>query len=296
MDRLRPWLIAARPRTLLLATASVFMGSALAAADGSFRLSVALLTWLTATLLQVLSNFANDYGDFRHGADRERRGPARAVQSGAVSPRQMLAAIAVSGALALLSGLALVLVAFWGRPLLMAGFILLGAAALWAAVAYTATDRPYGYAGLGDLMVLIFFGWVAVAGSYALQAMRLPWAVWLPATSSGLLAVAVLNVNNIRDLESDRRAGKRSLPVRLGGRWARVYHGALLALAVLCALAYAQMRSGMWRWLFLIILPLLAQHLWQLWRRDASQLDPLLKQMALATLAFTVLFGLGMLL
>jgi 1,4-dihydroxy-2-naphthoate octaprenyltransferase len=275
------------------------MGTALAASHGYLRPLIALLSWLTATLLQVLSNLANDYGDFRHGLDNaERLGPKRAVQSGAVSSRQMLAATAITAALALVSGLALVLLAFWGRPDLILLFILLGAAALWAAIAYTATDKPYGYVGLGDLMVLIFFGWVAVAGSYFLQTLRLPVDILLPATSSGLLAVAVLNVNNIRDITSDQKSGKISLPVRLGAKRARLYHAALLITAVLCATLYVYGRgASRASWLFLLSTPLLVIHMRRLWQRyEPHAIDPLLKQMALTTLAFTLLFGLGVLL
>lgn len=275
------------------------MGTALAVSHGHARPLVAILCWVTATLLQILSNLANDYGDFRHGVDNaERLGPKRVVQSGAASSQQMLVAIGVTAALALVSGLGLVLLAFWSRPYLILLFILLGAAALWAAVAYTATDKPYGYIGLGDLMVLIFFGWVAVAGSYFLQALSLPVDILLPATSSGLLAVAVLNVNNIRDLESDKRSGKISVPVRLGAKGARVYHGVLLAAAVLCAVAYVYERgAALAAWLFILAVPLLILNLQRIWQRyEPATIDPLLKQMSLATLAFTLLFSLGMLL
>lgn len=298
-SQFRPWLLAARPRTLLLATASIVMGTALAASHGHIRPLVAMLCWLTATLLQILSNLANDYGDFRHGIDNaERLGPKRVVQSGAVSSRQMLMAIGITAALALVSGLVLVLLAFWSRPYLIFLFILLGAAALWAAVAYTATDKPYGYMGLGDLMVLIFFGWVAVVGSYFLQALSLPVDILLPATSSGLLAVAVLNVNNIRDLESDKRSGKISVPVRLGAKGARVYHGFLLGAAVLCSIAYVYGRgASLSGWLFILSVPLLFLNLRRIWRRyEPLTIDPLLKQMSLATLAFTLLFSVGILL
>ena len=204
------WIDAMRPRTLPLAIASILMGSALAASRSPFSWTITILAITTAVLLQILSNLANDYGDSQHGADSvQREGPLRAVQSGAVSSRAMLLASGITALLAMISGLALLWVAFGseGRQFFVL-FVLLGLAAILAAVGYTAGFRPYGYAGLGDLAVLIFFGWAAVMGTYFLQTMRLDWDIFLPATSCGLLAVAVLNINNIRDRRSDSLAGK----------------------------------------------------------------------------------------
>jgi len=176
-------------------------------------------------------------------------------------------------------------------------FILLGGAAIGAAVTYTAGKAPYGYAGLGDLAVLIFFGWVGVLGSYFVQTARWDWSVFLPATACGLMAVAVLNVNNIRDMESDRQAGKRSLPVRLGLARARAYHWLLLGLAVFCATAYVLLTfSSFWQFLYLLATPLLARNGLAISRTphaDLPSLNPWLKQMSLAALAFAGLFSLG---
>jgi 1,4-dihydroxy-2-naphthoate octaprenyltransferase len=289
-----------RPRTLPLATASIILGTALAAARGSFDWRVAALCLLTALLLQVLSNLANDYGDSLHGADRaERQGPRRAVQSGLVSAAQMRQAAIIVALLAMASGLLLLWLAFgsaaFGLTLL---FLVLGAAAVGAAVTYTAGKRPYGYVGLGDLAVLIFFGWVGVVGSYFVQTQSLDWLMWLPATSLGLLSVAVLNVNNIRDLDSDRLAGKNSIPVRLGLRRARVYHWALLAGATFLAVAFAVLAyRSPWQFLFLLAVPLLVRNGLAISRTDAlPTLNPWLKQMSLASLAFAVLWSLGELL
>lgn len=296
-DRTAVWIGATRPRTLPLATAGIVMGSSLAFAAGSFKPVVALLCLLTAALLQILSNLANDYGDSLHGADRvERKGPKRAVQSGQVSPGQMRRAIVVCAVLAMLSGLALLWAAF-GRDLvsLTLLFILLGAVAVAAAVTYTAGRMPYGYAGFGDLAVLIFFGWVGVLGSYFLQAMQLTWPLFLPATSCGLLAVAVLNVNNIRDLESDRLAGKRSIPVRIGLARARMYHRFLLGGAVILGVIYVLLTyTSLWQFLFLLSVPLLVRNGQAISRtEDLPTLNPWLKQMSLTTLLFAVLFGVG---
>ncbi|MCB0017650.1 MAG: 1,4-dihydroxy-2-naphthoate polyprenyltransferase [Anaerolineales bacterium] len=294
------WLEAARPRTLVLAFACIILGAFLAAAAGAFSWPLLILSLLTATCLQILSNLANDYGDSVHGADhKERSGPQRAVQSGAIAAGTMKQAIATTAGLAVVFGLALILLAFGLAGLwLVLIFALLGAAAIWAAIAYTASSRPYGYVGLGDLFVLIFFGWVGVAGSYFLHTAALSGAILLPATSCGLLAVAVLNVNNIRDIESDRKAGKQSIPVRLGRERARLYHWMLLAGAVLGAIVYVLLQPGnAWEWLFLLATPLLLRNGLAVTRGEtAAELDPYLKQMSLSTLAFVILLGLGQLL
>ena len=294
------WLEAARPRTLVLAFACIFLGSLLAAAIDAFSWSILLLSLFTATCLQILSNLANDYGDSIHGADSsERSGPQRAVQRGAITAAAMKRAILVAAVLAMISGLALVLLAFGTAGLLyVLLFVLLGAAAIWAAIAYTASSSPYGYVGLGDFFVLIFFGWVGVLGSYFLHTAAFAWPVLLPATSCGLLAVAVLNVNNIRDIESDEKAGKRSIPVRLGPRRARIYHWLLLAGAVISAVLFVVLQlESPWQWLFLLALPLLARNGVAVWRgRSSADLDPYLRQMSLSSLAFVILLGVGQLL
>jgi 1,4-dihydroxy-2-naphthoate octaprenyltransferase len=294
------WLNAARPRTLPLALASIIMGTTLAAAEGSFDWVVAFFCVLTAILLQILSNLANDYGDSMHGADRvERQGPKRAVQSGQVTPVEMRRAISLTSFLSIISGLLLLWLAF-GAELLSFTlvFILLGAAAIAAAITYTAGKSPYGYAGLGDVAVLIFFGWVGVIGSYFVQTTRFSWPVFLPATACGLLAVAVLNVNNIRDMESDMLAGKRSMPVRLGLRRARLYHWVLLLLAVFFATTYVLLHySGGWQFLYVLALPLLIRNGLAIGRtNDLPRLNPWLKQMSIASLIFVALFGVGQIL
>ena len=300
MTSLHPWLLAARPRTLLLAVASIGMGILLAVSTNQADVTVSALCLLTAVLLQILSNFANDYGDSLHGADNaERVGPERAVQGGLVSLAAMRRAVIVTASLVVISGSALIAAALGPAELLLSlAFVALGGAAVWAAIAYTATANPYGYAGLGDVMVFLFFGWAAVLGTYYLQAGQLTWSLLLPATASGLLATAVLNVNNIRDLKSDKKVGKNSLPVRLGPRRARVYHALILLGSALAAFAYVFLtyRSA-WQFLFVLALPLLALNGVRVWRgRDPAALDPLLKQMSIAALVFTLLFGVGQIL
>jgi 1,4-dihydroxy-2-naphthoate octaprenyltransferase len=261
---------------------------------------VALLCVLTAVLLQILSNLANDYGDSLHGADHvERKGPKRAVQSGQVTLAAMRRAIALTALLAVLSGLLLLWVAFgndaFSSTLI---FILLGAAAIGAAITYTAGKLPYGYAGLGDIAVLVFFGWVGVIGSYFVQTTLFYPSLLLPATACGLLAVAVLNVNNIRDLESDRVAGKRSVPVRLGLSRARAYHWLLLVSAALFATVFVLLNFvSIWQFLYLLALPLLVRNGLAISRTDdLPTLNPWLRQMSLAALAFVTLFSAGQIL
>ena len=291
------WLDAMRPRTLPLATASILMGSALAASRPPFSWAVTILAIITAILLQILSNLANDYGDSQHGADSaHREGPQRAVQSGAISSRKMLAAIVITSLLSAIIGIALLWAAFGSQGIrFILVFLLLGGTAILAAIGYTAGIRPYGYAGLGDLSVLIFFGWVAVMGTYFLQTERVDWDVMLPATSCGLLAVAVLNINNIRDRRSDGLAGKNTIPVRLGLQGARIYHWILLLGAILLAIIYVlNFYYSPWQFLFLLTVPLLIANGIQVWRMSApAELNPLLKKLSITTLLFVLVFSIG---
>ncbi|NVO31222.1 1,4-dihydroxy-2-naphthoate polyprenyltransferase [Hymenobacter lapidiphilus] len=301
----KAWVSAFRPRTLPLALASIMAGGFLAASHGQFRLEVVVLAALTTVLLQILSNLANDYGDSQNGADSvHREGPLRAVQSGAITPAQMRKGMGLFGALSLGSGVLLLWVALGAAGVwVFLAFLVLGLLAIWAAVNYTAGSKPYGYAGLGDLSVFVFFGLVGVCGTYFLQAysqvptiaQALPWPVLLPAAALGCFATAVLNVNNIRDIRSDALAGKITIPVRLGPVRARRYHWLLLALGFAAAVLYVAFTyHSPWQWLFLLSAPLLLRNARAVWQRqDSRQLDPLLKQMALTTLVFTLLFGLG---
>ena len=274
---MKVWISAFRLRTLPLALASIGMGAFLAAADGVFCWNVFLLCALTTILLQILSNLANDYGDAIHGADsQDREGPKRAVQSGQISPQAMRLALVIFSILAFGSGLLLLWVALDDFGKVFWVFLGLGLAAIAAAITYTAGWRPYGYAGLGDLSVLIFFGWLAVLGSYYLFAQTFSWLLVLPATSIGLLSVGVLNVNNIRDIASDQLAGKFSVPVRIGRPRAVIYHYILLTSAVLSSLIYvlATYTSPI-QLLFLLVLPLLIRNALAVQKKIVSaQLDP----------------------
>ncbi len=222
------WLDAARPKTLPLALAAIITGSSLAFSSGHFSLPIALLCLLTATLLQILSNLANDYGDAEKGTDNDKRlGPMRAIQSGAVTLKDMKQAIGINIVFICLSGLALL---FYSLDSLQNFFIFiaLGILSIVAALAYTMGSKPYGYAGLGDLSVFIFFGLLGICGTYFLHTAGISPDLLLPAIGSGLFAVAVLNVNNMRDIENDADCGKKTLAVRLGAKKAKRYHAQLL--------------------------------------------------------------------
>lgn len=292
-----PWIEAARPRTLPLALSCILMGCFLAASTGSFSWIVALLSILTTILLQVLSNFANDYGDAVNGKDTDlRQGPIRAVHAGRIPAKAMRNAIILFSVLALVSGISLLSIALRNAPA-SAFFVFLGVgiACIIAAITYTAGKRPYGYVGLGDLSVLLFFGWVGVLGSSYLHTHFWDWNQLLPATSCGLFAVGVLNINNIRDIESDKATGKNSIPVRLGRQKAILYHWCILITGMACILVYTFNHfSGYTSLIFLFSFPLFFRNGLAISRlKNANELDPYLKQMALSTLLFVLLFGLG---
>ena len=294
---MKSWIAAARPRTLPLSLASIILGSFLASANQHFSWPVALLAALTTIFLQILSNFANDYGDAVSGKDTELRvGPRRAVATGDISKEAMLQGIILMSALSLICGISLLVVAFYdaGRTVFYI-FLILGLLCIAAAIGYTNGKRPYGYAGFGDVAVLLFFGWVGVLGTYFLHTLSFEPILLLPATSVGLFATGVLNVNNIRDIETDTMTGKRSIPARLGLSLAIRYHWGLLIAGMACAVAYSFLTGATWfSYLYLLAFPLfilngraVATH------KRPAELNARLGQLALTTLLFVVLFGIG---
>lgn len=292
------WLESLRPRTLPLAFASIVCGSALAFWQGVFNPAIALLALLTAGLLQILSNLANDYGDAVKGSDKEDRiGPLRGMQKGVITQAQMKKALIITVVLICVSGLALVAVAC--RTLAdFLGFLVLGLLAIIAAITYTVGTRPYGYMGLGDISVLVFFGWLSVAGSWYLQAHALAPLVFLPATACGLLATAVLNINNLRDIDSDRENGKNTLAVRLGPVLARRYHACLLIGALACLAVFNLVwLQSLWGWLFVLAAPLLIkQARFVLREMEPVAMRPMLERTVKAALLANVLFAVGVVL
>ena len=231
MSPIRLWLVASRPRTLPAAVAPVLVGTSLAISEGEFRPLAFVAALVGSVFIQIGTNLANDYSDARRGADTEDRlGPVRVTAGGLMPPRRVLTGTYVAFAIAVAAGAYLAAVA--GPELLVVGLV-----SIAAGVLYTGGPRPYGYEGLGELFVFLFFGLVAVTGSYYVQTEDLTWEAFALAVPVGLLASAILVVNNVRDVDTDRRAGKRTLAVRLGRDRARLLFGAMLVLAYLVPVA-----------------------------------------------------------
>ena len=298
-EKLKMWWETARPKTLPLALASIFTGSALGywANPQGFNGLVMALCLLTTILLQVLSNFANDYGDHQKGSDTEERiGPLRGIQKGEISAKELKWGLILMVVASVLSGSFLIGIAYENLSDLLA-FAGLGILAIVAAITYTVGAKPYGYMGLGDISVLVFFGLLGVGGTYYLQTHSIDSHIILPAIGSGLLASAVLNINNLRDIEQDAKAGKNTLAVRLGAYKGRVYHCILLSVAALCYLAFSVATAISWtNYLFVLAMPLLAKHAIFVYRsQQPSELRPMLAQMSMISLLINILFSLGLL-
>ena len=284
--------MAARPRTLPAAIAPVLVGTALAGYAGVFHVLRFVAALLGSILIQVGTNLSNDYSDARRGADAEDRlGPVRVTAGGLVPPRQVLIATYVTFALAVLAGVYLIVVAGWQ-------LLLVGAASILAGVAYTGGPKPYGYEGLGEVFVFLFFGIVAVAGSYFVEVRHLDWEAFALAVPVGLLAAAILVVNNVRDIDSDRRAGKRTLAVRLGRERTRTLFAVVVYLAYVLAPA-TWIFGPVTAWVLLPWLTLaLAIRVVRLVRNhaDGPTLNQALAQTGMLQLAFCILLSAGLLL
>jgi 1,4-dihydroxy-2-naphthoate octaprenyltransferase len=287
----RIWLLAARPRTLPVGVAPVLVGTALGARGDHFHPLAFVAALLGAVFIQVGTNLSNDYSDARRGADTEDRlGPVRVTAQGLVPPRQVLVATWVSFGLAVLMGAYLIAVAGWG-------LLAVGAASILAGIAYTGGPRPYGYEGLGEVFVFLFFGVVAVTGSYYVQRKGLSWEAFALAVPVGLLAAAVLVVNNVRDLETDRRAGKRTLAVRLGRARTRDLYTAMVSLAyVLTPVTWLFGPLTAWVLLPVLTLPLAVATVRIVRdRSDGPSLNQALARTGAIELAFCVLLAAGVL-
>jgi 1,4-dihydroxy-2-naphthoate octaprenyltransferase len=292
------WIEAARPRTLPLAIASILLGNFLAYAAGKFSFLTAALAIMTTLLLQILSNFANDFGDSKNGVDNKNRKVAlRAVQTGKISPSEMKNAVIIAASLSFISGISLLYFALqYAKPQTIITFVGLGLLAIVAAIAYTVGKKPYGYMGLGDLSVFLFFGWVGTFGTYYLQTEILNYYILIPASGCGFLSVAVLNLNNLRDLENDRKTGKNSIPVRIGKTYGFYYQKTIMLLGVCTFIIYLMYQGKPIQLSQNIIIMAgwypLVQIIKQLnSKMTPAQIDPYLKKTALSTLFLIVIFG-----
>jgi len=294
-NKKQAWLHAVRLRTLPLALASILMASFVAYYHGLFRWEVFLLAALTTTLLQILSNLANDYGDSVHGADSvDRLGPIRAVQSGVISQKEMKTAMIFMAILSFLSGIGLLYISLTDWYVLLA-FVGLGILAIIAAITYTSGSKPYGYAGLGDISVFLFFGLVGVVGTYFLHSLAFSFQLILPAISLGFFSASVLNINNIRDIDSDTKAGKNSVPVRIGRRAAARYNWFLIIGGNVSLVVFVLLEQAWGGLLALLVAPIMITIARAVADPDKTspQLDPYLKKMAIATLIWVLVFGAG---
>lgn len=295
MASLKSWISALRPRTLFLAIAAAICGNGIAYSTGKFSTTICVLTILTATFLQLMSNMANDLGDYQHGTDitGERVGPTRTVQSGAITPGEMKIGIAVAMVFCMVTGGILIYEAlqFISTGYIVAFFVL-GILSIWAAIKYTAGRNPYGYRGLGDVFAFLFFGPVAVVGTYFLHTHAMTWQPWLPAIGIGLFTAAVLNVNNMRDMDNDRNSGKITLAIKLGSKGAKLYHAVLTFGGIACFTAYSLIYSTQWyQYLYLIASVLFVRILCGIYRTEDNRLlDPYLKQTSIATFILSVVF------
>lgn len=295
---MKNWIQAARLRTLPLSVSGIIVGSFYAMYQGFFDGAIFSLAILTTLGLQILSNFANDYGDGVKGTDNQDRiGPERAIQSGAISVQQMKNGIIITSILTFLVAVLLIYISF-GRDNFFYTllFLVLGVASIVAALKYTIGNSAYGYRGLGDVFVFLFFGLLSVLGSYFLYSKVFDWYLVLPACTVGLLSTAVLNLNNMRDEISDKASGKNTLVVKIGGKNARLYHYVIVILALVALVVFALGKDfNSLQYLFLVGYVPLILHLKRIATyQNPKQYDPELKIVALSTFLISVLLSLAM--
>ena len=296
MNKLSSSVKSMRLRTLPLSTGGVLLGILLATADYHVQLWTAVLTVLTTVCLQILSNLSNELGDVLHGTDTEdRKGPRYGLNGGGLGVSDMKVLIGIFTVLSMGFGLAMVKVS-WGSVfgLTQLLVLMLGAAAIIAAMRYTLGRNPYGYRGLGDLYVFLFFGIVAVLGAYFVSAHTIPTPLLLfPGAAVGCFSVGVLNVNNIRDMETDA-PNRVTVAIRLGERRAKIYQSVLIALGWILMTLWCMMRiHDPWHYLYVLTLPLYILHLRGVWHRTGRELDPMLPLLVISTFLFCLLGGLG---
>ena len=294
-SKLKVWLQAARLRTLPLSLSGIIVGNGLAFSNVNFSWMIFILSLLTTISFQVLSNLANDYGDGVKGTDNDLRiGPPRVLQQGLLTRKELKQGIQVCVFISLILAASLIFLAFGiSNQLYSLIFIGLALGAVIAAIKYTVGSNAYGYRALGDLFVLTFFGGVSVLGSLFLQTKLFTVELILPAISIGLLSVGVLNLNNMRDIKTDKESNKITMAVLLGARYAKAYHSFLLLGAVLTAVLYVKTNLQP-SYLFMIaVLPMMIHLRRVLGYDNPKEFDPELKRLALSTFLFSILFSIG---
>lgn len=292
---MKHWIQAARLRTLPLSISGIILGSLIALSEDKWNWSIFTLAILTTLFLQILSNYANDYGDGIRGTDKDRIGEKRAIASGDITPKQMKKAIILMSAISFVSAFALIYISFKTNFLWILIFISLTIAAVWAAIKYTVGKNAYGYSGKGDLFVFLFFGILAVCGTYTLyQHQELKPSILLLAAAIGMLSTAVLNLNNMRDMKTDEIAGKKTIPLKIGYKKARIYQVILVLSPFLLTTTYLLInnKNKSTHFLFLLLLIPTTLFLKNLFNtNDPKLLDKELKKIALLTLAFAIIVG-----
>lgn len=295
---MKHWIQAARLRTLPLSVSGIIVGSFYAMSQSMFNWKIVIFALSTTLGLQILSNFANDYGDGIKGTDNEDRvGPKRAIQSGVITPAAMKRALVITSILTLISAILLIYVAFKDHNLGFSLFYLaLGILAIASAIRYTVGNSAYGYRGYGDVFVFVFFGLVSTLGIYFMFAKEMDWLLILPATAIGLLSVAVLNLNNMRDEASDRKSNKNTLVVKMGAANAKVYHYFLVISAMILVLEFSYFKEfNIDQYIYVLAYIPLITHLVTVYKnKNPKELDPELKKVALSTFALSVLLSLSM--
>ncbi len=297
MDRLKLWISAFRLRTLPLSVSGIIIGSCFAYYNGFFKITTFVLAILVTLSLQILSNLANDYGDGVKGTDNEDRiGPERAIQSGKITPQEMFTAIRTNILIVIMLIFLLILSSFGTKNFLYSiSFFGLGIISICAAIKYTIGESAYGYKSLGDIMVFIFFGLLSVMGSYFLFARQLDHILILPACAVGLLSAGVLNLNNMRDIKSDESSNKITVAVKLGLEKSKVYHKALIVVAMILSLIFSILYyTAPLNFIFILAYIPLIKHLQFVKKvEDPKLLDPQLKVLAFTTFIFSILLGIG---
>lgn len=293
---MKHWIEAARVRTLPLSVSGIIVGSFYAMSQGMFNWNIVTFALLTTLGLQILSNFANDYGDGVKGTDnKDRVGPMRAIQSGMITPNAMKNAIGLTAVVTFTFAVLLIYFAFKESYLLYSlFFLMLGILAIASAIRYTVGKGAYGYRGFGDLFVFIFFGMVSTFGVYFMFSKSIDWLLLLPATAIGFLSVGVLNLNNMRDEESDRKAGKNTIVVKMGGENAKKYHFFLVISAMVLVLLFAYLNNFHFdQYIFVVAYFPLISHLITVYKnKNPKLLDPELKKLAISTFFLSILLSL----